>query len=167
MYVLDANIILAAWHDHYPIDLYPGFWLCLENYSVEGKLNIIDRVRDEIISPDVLIEWIDRNWNSPFASTQNQDVAGAFADMQNWVQSNPRFLPVAKNDFAVTADGWLAAYAMTFGAVVVTNEVFDPNTRRRVPLPDLCKRFNIECVNTIDMLRALGVRFDLRQSFPD
>ena len=165
--MLDANIILAAWHDHYPIDLYPGFWLCLENYSVEGKLQIIDRVRNEIISPDELIKWLYRNWNSSFASTQNQEVASAFAEIQNWVHSNPRLLPVAKNDFAVAADGWLAAYAKAYGAVVVTNEVFDRNIKRRVPLPNLCKCFNIEYVNTIGMLRALGVRFDLRQISSD
>ena len=161
-YALDANIFMSAWHDHYPIDLYPGFWECLENYSMAGRLRSIDRVRDEIICPDALIKWLDRNWSGSFITTQDQDVVNAFSEMQRWVQSNAQFLRVAKSDFAGTADGWLAAYAKIHGVVLVTNEVFDANIKRRVPLLNLCKRFGITYVNTVDMLRGIGVRFDLR-----
>jgi hypothetical protein len=52
---------------------------------------------------------------------------------------------------------------MTNDAVVVTNEVSAPDAKRKVPLPDLCQQFNIRCINTFDMLRELGVRFDWRQ----
>ena len=54
------------------------------------------------------------------------------------------------------------AYAKSHNAIVVTNEAFDPNVKRRVPLPNLCKQFDVECCNTIHMLRGLGVMFDLR-----
>ena len=85
-----------------------------------------------------------------------------FSKMQMWVQSNTQFLPAAKFEFAEAADGWLAAYAKTHNAVVVTNEVFDPNVRRRIPLPNLCEQFDVDYLNTNDMLRELGVMFDLR-----
>lgn len=82
--------------------------------------------------------------------------------MQAWVQSNAQFLPAAKHEFAQVADGWLAAYAKIHNAVVVTNEVYIESSRRRVPLPNLCKMFDVEVCNTADMLRGLDVKFDLR-----
>ena len=164
LYVLDANVFMTAWHDHYPPDLHPGFWECLEQYSREGRLLSIDRVRSEIISPNDLIAWVSSYWHDSFAFSGEQEVVHVFSDMQIWVQTNAQFLPAAKDDFARTADGWLAAYAKFHDAIVVTNEVFDPNVRRRVPLPNLCKQFGIDSSNTVDMLRGLGVRFDLRQT---
>ena len=44
------------------------------------------------------------------------------------------------------------------GTVLVTNEVFDSNARRRVPLPNLCRQFDVTYCNTIDMLRGLVVQ---------
>ena len=46
------------------------------------------------------------------------------------------------------------------GACVVTHEEFDPNIRKRVKLPNICREFGIETVNTFDMLRAFEARFD-------
>ena len=71
-------------------------------------------------------------------------------------------MQAAKHEFAQAADGWLAAYAKTHNAIVVTNEVYNENSRRRVPLPNLCKEFDVEFCHTADMLRGLGVKFDLR-----
>ena len=82
--------------------------------------------------------------------------------MQVWVQTNDQFLPAAKHEFASVADGWLAAYAKVHGAVLVTNEVFASDAKRRVPLPNLCRQFDVPYCNTINMLRGLGATFNLR-----
>ena len=161
-YVLDANIFMSAWHDHYPIDIYPGFWACLIRFRQEERLLSVDRVRDEINSPNELVDWLKQHWHGAFASTRNPEIARAFSRMQTWVYANPQFLRAAKDEFAQVADGWLAAYAKAHNAIVVTNEVFDPNVKRRVPLPNLCCEFQVKYCNTIDMLRELGVTFDLR-----
>ena len=161
-YLLDANIFIAAWRDHYPIDLHPGFWECLELFWKEKTLFGVDRVRDEIKSPKELVAWLRRHWRGAFASTRHPEIASVFAEMQRWVQSNDQFLPAAKHEFAQTADAWLAAYAKAHNAIVVTNEVYNQNTKKKVPLPNLCKQFDVEYCNTIDMLRGLGVTFDLR-----
>ena len=163
-YVLDANVFMAAWHDHYPPDLYPGFWECLKHYSVEGRLVSIDRVRSEIVSPEELVAWTKEHWRGSFVVSGEQEVVRIFSKMQRWVQADAQFLPAAKDEFARTADGWLAAYAKIHDGIVVTHEAYDPNIRRRVPLPNLCKQFDVAYANTLDMLRGLGVRFDLRPS---
>ena len=143
-YLLDANVFIAAWRDHYPIDLHPGFWACLERYSREKRLFSVDRVRKEIRSPKELVAWLKQHWRGAFVSTRDREVAGVFSDMQAWVQSNAQFLQAAKHEFAQAADGWLAAYVKTHNAILVTNEVYNENSRRRVPLPYLCRMFDVE-----------------------
>lgn len=82
-----------------------------------------------------------------------------FGQMMAWVQGNAQFLDGAKAEFATVADGWLSAYASVHDAVVVTHEVYAPGTKRKVPLPNVCRVFNVPYANTFDMLRALDVRF--------
>ena len=164
VYVLDANVFMTAHHDYYAPDLCPGFWECLEHYSRAGRLSSIDRVRSEILSPDKLVEWIKQAPSELFRSSAQGEVVEVFSDMQTWVQGNAQFLSQAKEEFARVADGWLAAYAKVHGAVVVTQEVFDPNVRKRVPLPNVCKKFHVTHRNMFEMLRELGVRFDWSHS---
>ena len=159
VYVLDANVFMTAHHDYYAPDLCPGFWKCLEHYSREGRLSSIDRVRSEVLSPDKLVKWVKQAPSNLFRSSAQRKVVDAFSEMQTWVQGNDQFLSPAKDDFARVADGWLAAYAKVHGAIVVAQEVFDPNVRRRVPLPNVCKKFDVAYRNTFEMLRDLGVRF--------
>ncbi len=161
-YLLDTNIFIAAWRDHYPIDLYPGFWACLERFVHEKRILSLDRVQKEIAGPKELVIWLRHNWRGAFASTRDPDVTGAFSKIHDWVQSNSQFLSAAKHEFARNADGWLVAYAKVHSAILVTNEVYNEEVRRRVPLPNLCRKFGVEVCNTIGMLRGLGVAFDLR-----
>ena len=121
---------------------------------------IIDRVFDEIISPVALVEWTERATSNTYVTTSTQPIADAYRQLIDWVQDNPRFTDAARIGFAGSADGWLAAYAMANGAVVVTNEVSAPEARRKVPLPNLCRQFDIQCINTFEMLRGLGVQFE-------
>ena len=79
----------------------------------------------------------------------------------NWVQNEPQFKPAAVNKFAAVADGWLVAYAQAHNAVVVTHEKFAAEAKSRVLIPNVCRKFNVPYLNTFDMLRQLGVRFDL------
>ena len=59
------------------------------------------------------------------------------------------------------ADGWLVAYSMANGTVVVTNEQPRPESRNRVLLPDVCAQFKVTYKDTFFMLRELTVRLDL------
>jgi len=80
-----------------------------------------------------------------------------------WVQGRDQFRPEAKAEFARGADGWLIAYAGVHGLAVVTHEEFAPNVRRKVPIPNVCRQFNVPFVDTFSMLRTLEVRFGWMQ----
>ncbi len=159
-YLPDADVLIAAYRNRYPPDLFPGFWDWLIHHLATGHLLIIDRVSAEIIHPLELSQWIKQATNDYFPTTATPPVANAYQQLMDWVQENSQFTPVARADFARGADGWLAAYAIVHGAVVVTNEVSAPDAKRKVPLPDLCNQFQIRSMNTIAMLRAFGARFD-------
>ena len=162
-YILDANIFIASWRDYYPIDIYPGFWDCLQGYAQQGTLLSIDKVYDEIKGPPGLISWIkEGDWGRTFASTESHEVSMAFSHLERWVYNSQQFKPAVKHEFAGIADGWIAAYALVNGYILVTNEVYSSDVKRRVPLPNLCREFGIAHCNTIKMLRNLGVKFDLR-----
>ena len=159
-YVLDTNVFITAWRDYYARDFCPGFWECLEHYAREGRLLSIDRVLKEITQPKKLVEWTSGVSDVLFASSADQQVVQVFSEMQQWVLENDQFLPPAKDEFARVADGWTAAFAKVRGAVLITHESFEPNARKRVKLPNVCREFGIVYRNTFDMLRELGIRFD-------
>jgi len=160
--LLDANVLITAHHGYYAPDLCPGFWECIQYHCNAGRLLIIDRVRDEINGPELLVQWMTQIPASLFVPTDEKRIVDSFGEMMAWVQGNDQFLIEAKEEFARVADGWLAAYAREHDAVVVTNEAFNPNVKRKVPLPNLCLQFDISCIDTFSMLRNLGVRFDWR-----
>ena len=157
-YMLDANVLMTAHRDYYAPDICPGFWECIGHYIAAGQLLVIDRVWDEIIYPQELVDWLNQTVGGALVPTTAEPVIRAYGEMMNWVQGNHQFLPAARDEFARVADGWLAAYAMANNTIVVTNEVSNPNVRRKVQLPNLCEQFGVGCINTYDMIRELGLR---------
>ena len=155
-YLTDADVLIAAYRDRYPPDLFPDLWDSLSHHLSSGRVLIIDRVSDEILFPNGLVQWVEQAANGYFPSTATQPIADAYRQLMDWVQENPQFTQVARADFARGADGWIVAYAMVHGAIVVTNEVAAPDARRKVPLPDLCNQFHIRSINTIAMLREIA-----------
>ena len=51
--------------------------------------------------------------------------------------------------------------AQVHNVVVVTEEVFNQDIKKEVPIPNACQQFNVPYLNTFQMPRQLGVRFDL------
>ena len=159
-YALDANVLIAAYHDYYAPGICPGFWDCLAYQISAGRLLIIDRVYDEILSPSWLVDWSEQAANDAPIDTASQPVADAYRGLMDWVQENSQFLPAARAEFARVADGWLVAYALANDAVaVVSNEAPAPDARRKVPLPDLCDQFGVRLITPFAMLHELGARF--------
>lgn len=161
LFLLDMNVFIEANRRYYAQSLCPGFWECLDHYCTEGQMLSIDRVRAEIVmNADDLSDWINRSRVELFVSTADPLIANAFTDIMDWVDQNQQFQRQAKVEFASVADGWLAAYAWVHNAVVVTQEAFRPETRNRVPLPNVCRQFGVEWRDTFEMLSELKVRFD-------
>ena len=164
-FVLDSDVFIAAKNAYYAFDICPGFWNGVLRAHQQGSVRSIDRIRNELpLGPkeEDLVQWVKNEApESFFYDSNGDDVSAAFADVMLWVQRNAQYFDRAKAKFATEADGWLVAYSMVNGTVVVTNEQPRPDSRNRVLLPDICSQFQVPYNDTFVMLREIGAQFDL------
>ncbi len=165
IFLLDSDVFIAAKNAYYAFDLCPGFWKGILLAHERGNVRSIHRVKGELLSgrkEEDLVQWVKKDVPATFFDDSNSDeVSAAYAEVMLWVQRNPQYLDRAKAKFATEADGWLVAYSMVHGAVVVTNEQPRPDSRNRVLLPDVCLPFKVATKNTFLMLKELAIKFDL------
>lgn len=159
VYVLDANVFIEAARRYYAFDLGTQFWDILSLYAAKGAVESIDRVRDELGKEDELAAWANGDFHKAFCSTDDETVIDSYRQVMSWVHKHTQFSDAAKADFAMGADGWLVAYAIAKGRVIVTHEVLALDAKRKVPIPNVCDKFRVRWVDTFKMLRELGVRF--------
>lgn len=160
IFVPDSNVFIAAKNDYYAFDLAPAFWEHLIRLAGDRRILSIDYVKNELErGNDDLAQWAKNDFSDGFISTAEDDVQDSYREIMAWVQSQNQFSDAAKAEFARGADGWLIAYAKAKGCIVVTLEALDPNTKRKVPIPNVCQAFGVQFVRTFDMLRGLGVQW--------
>jgi len=160
-YLLDANVFIEAKNRYYGLDICPGFWHSLISQHAAGRLFSIDRIRNELTQQDdELKQWLTAEIpKSFFKKTEDQRVIDEFQRMVTWVFDQATLTDPGKSEFASVADGWLIAYASVNQLTVVTHEIYAPEVRRRVPIPNVCVEFNVAYLDTFSMLRELGEKF--------
>jgi len=169
-FLLDANILIEAHKRYYGFDLCPGFWTAMILQHKADRVFSIDRVKEELTptqkrkSHDKLFRWTKQKAPKGFfKKTDAEAIAEQFGKIIQWVENNPQYKIEAKAEFVKVADGWLIACAKAEGMIVVTDEVYDNNIRKKVKIPNVCQQFGVEYINTFDMLRELGVKFGLKK----
>ena len=161
MYILDADVFIEAASTYYAFDIAPKFWEILINLADDNQITSIDFVQTELLrGNDELATWIEEEFDSAFASTDDTDVSVHYAEIMNWVNDEDQYFDYAKADFARGADGWIIAYAMAKNLDVVTLERLNPVIKRKVPIPNVCQNFGISFMDTFSMLRNLGVQLN-------
>lgn len=157
-YLLDSNVLIDAHRRYYAFDICPGFWACLLHHCASARILSIDKVFDEITGNDPLGQWVRAAPVSFFRDSSDPAVQAAYAQVMQWVTSGS-FTPSALAEFASTADSWIVAHGMATGMTVVTEETYEPNRINRVKIPNACKAFNVNFINSFDMLRAVQAKF--------
>lgn len=164
LYLIDSDVFIQAKNQHYAFSICPGVWDCLIGHFRAGRVFSIDEIREELLRGDDeedLVRWVkDELPRDFFLPAREQRISNVYGEIMLWIQRNPQFLDYAKAKFATEADGWLAAYAKVHGHVVITGEQFRPDVKNRVPLPNVCRQFDVECRDVFQMLRDLNVRFE-------
>ncbi len=164
-FLLDSDVFIAAKNAYYAFDICPGFWKGILRGYEQGSIRSLDRIRNELLlgrKEEDLVQWVTNEVPAAFFHDSNAaDVSSAFAEVMLWIQRNGQYFDRAKAKFATEADGWMVAYSMVHGTVVVTNEQPRPGSRNRVLLPDVCIQFAVAYKDTFVMMRDLGVRLDL------
>ena len=167
-FLVDSDVFITSKNPYYAFDICPGFWNSLVHHYHAGGVRSIDRVRVELLAgrkTEDLVKWVKSELAREFfLDTSGEDIVSAYEEVMLWVQRNPQYLDPAKAKFATEADGWLVAYAMADGGMVITNEQSRPESKSRILLPDVCDNFNIEYRDAFHMLRKLNIRFEWRPS---
>jgi len=160
MFVLDSSVFIEASRRYYAFDIAPTFWDSLINSANNKQLCSIDWVKKELLrGNDELADWARNDFSSAFFSSDRDDIGNNYSLIMNWVNGQGQFTGAAKADFAKGADGWVVSFAMVNSYVVVTQEVYSPEIKRKVPIPNVCREFGVEYIDTFNMLRKLNIRF--------
>lgn len=161
LYLLDANVLINANRDYYPIERVPQFWQWLDGLTAQNQVKIPLEIYEEITTgrPDSLIQWLrDRQVT---LLLQEQSSSGLVSRV---IEDGYGLGPDHSNDqdpFSMGQDPFLIAYALADRAdrVEVSNEVSRPGkigANRHVP--DVCQRLEIRCINAFGLIRELDFR---------
>ena len=165
-YLLDADSFIRSKREHYAFDFCPGYWDALLRGFRQRRVVSIVPVRKELLrGKDALADWV--NNEAPetfFESVNDADVQTAYAEVIQRVEDSEQHTTAAKHRFARGADPWLVAVARTEKLVLVTYEVSSPESKAMLKLPDVARRFKVECIPPYVMLRRLKVKLTLEGS---
>jgi hypothetical protein len=154
-------VFIEAARRYYALDIAPRFWEVLLEKAKAGLLLSIDRVKDELDrSKDELMKWLKRHFRRYIRKTSESNTIESYRQLMQWIQHQEQYRANAKQDFVRedNADAWVIAFAMAHSCIVVTQEISDPQSKRRIKIPDVCKAWEITCINTFDMMRRLDIK---------
>lgn len=165
MYLLDANVLIDANRDYYPIARIPEFWEWLEHQGSGGAVKVPIEIYEEVKDgTDDLAKWIKGpSVTAAIRHTADVDpilVARAVAEGYAPDLADDEVLKIGRDPF-------LLAYALADpnGHCVVTTEVSKPSKRRaNRHLPDVARQFGIDSCNTFEFTRRLDFRTSWRPS---
>lgn len=163
-FLLDASVFIEANRRYYSFDIAPSFWELLVSLGKNEKIISIDKIKVELDKgnkTDELKIWANTEFKDYFMSSDDVNVFSAYGEIIKFVQNQSQFRDYAKAEFADVADSWLIAYALAYDHTIVTQEEFVRDVQRRVPIPNVCKVFDIPYATTFDMLRYLKAEIEL------
>jgi hypothetical protein len=161
-YVIDTSSLARLRPNNrrssYDLSVFPGVRDALQDLITEGRLFssllVYKELEDYSSVGDELQKWINSNTEIFLPPTRDiQNFARMIlAIFPNWIDVEKN-----KND----ADPFVIATANSIDAIVVTEEdeiIMQPNTKN-IKIPNVCRRFNLECCNILDLLRSEGFSF--------
>ena len=163
LYLLDANTLIDAKRDYYPLSRVPEFWDWLIYNGKRGKIKIPVEVYEEFSDTqkkdgemDSLAEWANQKEVKEallFGEQAEQDLVARIT--YGGYLPNPTDEELKK----IGRDPFLLSYALKDpkNRCVVTTEFSKP-TRRGANrhIPDVCNDFNIRCINNFQMIKELN-----------
>ena len=165
LYLLDANVLIDANRDYYPIERVPEFWDWLVEMSNRGHVRVPDEMYEEIVLPkpirqDLLVDWL-----TDYRNVIRLDEP-AVPEVVAYVTDQGYGDELTEDEVEkVGRDPFLIAYAVVDidNRCVVTNEQARPGRARgNRHLPDVAKNLNVRCINAFDLIQELDFRTNWR-----
>lgn len=158
-YLLDTSVLIEANKTYYAFDLVPTFWKHLLVQSRAGTVSSIDKVKAEVSLRNKELTYWANNSFEQWESTTVESTTNKYQQIMEWAAAQKQYTQSAKDEFAEAkrADAWIIAHAFANKYAIVTEEKFNGDIKKRIPIPNVCKVFDIKYVDTFQMLRDLGI----------
>jgi hypothetical protein len=167
LYLLDANVLIDAARDYYPLTRVPEFWEWLAHNGERERIKIPIEVYEEFDDhDDALGQWADQEAIRR-ALLLPDDSEQLIVDR---VVTEGYAVDLTDDEIVgLGRDPFLVAHALADAAnrIVVTTEVSKPaRQRHNRHVPDICRTFGIRSVNTFGLVRELDFSTDWRTRAP-
>ena len=163
LYLLDANVLIDANHNYYPMARVPEFWEWLLHMGVEGHVKMPIEIHAEVARGKGELAKTVRIKNFKNALVLNEEPEMRLVDQavrQGYAHD------LADDEIqALGRDPFLIAYALRNPSRrrIVTTEVSKPTKQRaNRHLPDAAKALGIRTCNTFEFVRQLDFRTNWR-----
>lgn len=155
LYLLNANVLIDANRDYYPISRVPEFWDWLVDRASKQQAKIPLEMYEEILkgNEDHLTRWVKDNRGTLLLDEKVD--AGLVAHV-----TASGYAPDLDDEEIqrLGRDPFLIAYALSDSAqrIVVTTEVSKPTKQRaNRRIPDVCDDPGVRCYDPFDFIEAL------------
>ena len=155
LYLLDANVLIDANRDYYPLNRVPEFWAWLVDCGTTQRVKIPLEMYEEVLAGknDALTNWLKGNRDALLLPEDvNRTVVARVTDSG--------YAPDLSDEEIerIGRDPFLIAYALSDRArrTVVTTEVSKPSRQRaNRHIPDVCDGLGVLHCNTYEFIRVL------------
>lgn len=161
LYLLDANVLITAHNQYYPINRIPEFWAWLRHMGETGVIKIPLEVFEEVLEggkdedKDLLLAWCKDDDNKSAVLFDEE----ANPDLVTQVITRGYADDLTDDELeTIGRDPFLIAYALASpeDRCVVTTEISRPTKQRQNrKIPDVCGQLGVNCCNTFQLLQVL------------
>lgn len=148
IYCIDTSFFIESWR-RYPLDVFPSFWLKIEQHIDAGSLVSVDEVWEEINRKDDEL----RKWLKPRKQMFVPLDLPTMSQMKQILTDFPHMVQQGKD--RNSGDVVVIAHAHVNSLVVVTEE--KPNKKNGIP--QICQHYSLTAIDTVQLLRQLRIKF--------
>lgn len=160
-YWLDANVLIEAHRRSYPIGIVVSFWAWLAKHVEDGVVvcprSVYQEIAEQEGHQDEIAQWVQTRKDKGLCVPSTREVQARVDEILQHVFE--RYKPEHAFDFSKGGDVWVIAHALEENGIVVTLESDLRPNAHKARIPDVCKRFDVRCMNTVEMLKALKAKF--------
>jgi len=164
-YWIDAGVLIQAHRGALNINIVPQFWQFLHGHVQAGTIKMPRMAYEEVVDggyDDEVVTWCKARKKLGLCCNEGEEVQDRYGKLAAHVQEKYSRKPQQVRDWFADADGWVIAHAFAEeggGGIVVTEEYEKTSFKSKIKIPTLCKVFDVECINTVLLLRQLKADF--------
>ena len=155
LYVLDANVLIDASRDYYPISRVPEFWEWLLHQATQQRVAVPLEIYEELTDGgDVLADWMKNHRHALVLQEPVREEMVAEVTSVGYADDldDEEIGKLGRDPFLIAY-----AYADKERRCVVTSEASRPKRdRANRHIPDVCRSLGVLCCNTFQLLRELN-----------